>query len=215
MCADRTPPPCGTAPPPCGAAPTCAGRLPAETADVLAYLVAGIEQCNADVHTVQAAVDLMARGGRLLGDLRAVLSYDATLEPACAPAVRSLARAHRRPTTPGKLALALAEFAAVAAKRGDALVGLGDFDPAWIAEAEALAASLRRLPDQRRRGGRPAHAAITRRNRLVAVLLDRMKRVRAAARFVFRHSPEVARLAAPPSTPRRVRREEPAAPVET
>jgi len=73
--------------------------------------------------------------------------------------------------------------------------GVGEFDASLIHEATELAARLRELPA----GPKPRSNAETRalecRNRLLLLLTRRGKRVRSAARYVFRNHPEIARQA--------------------
>ena len=72
---------------------------------------------------------------------------------------------------------------------------LGGFDAALIEEARALAKKLRERSAQKLVGVPPGEqrAALELRNRVATLLHDRMNRVRAAARFVFRHDPDLVR----------------------
>jgi hypothetical protein len=92
------------------------------------------------------------------------------------------------------MALALEDFAALAAPHRDAINGLGGFDAALIDEAPRLAAELRALPRTRARTPEAA-AALADRNAKVAALYALVRTTRAAARFVFRAHPDIVREA--------------------
>ena len=95
-------------------------------------------------------------------------------------------------TAADSLAAELSDFAALARQEASGLQGLGGFDLSLMDEAESLARLLRERPtsplspDNTRR-------ALDVRNRVATLLIDRMSQVRAAARFVFRNHPEIAR----------------------
>jgi len=93
------------------------------------------------------------------------------------------------------LALALEGYAELANRNRDALAKLDGFDITLIDEARTLAASLRQqsaaalthsTADEQRQ-------ALALRNRLLTLLIDRVKRVRRAAGYVFRNFPDIAR----------------------
>lgn len=92
------------------------------------------------------------------------------------------------------LASELSDYAALAERHAGELDGIGGFEVALIAEARQLAAALR---DQ----GAPAAGrseevdALDLRNRLAALLTERIALARNAARFVFRHYPAIVRQA--------------------
>ena len=92
------------------------------------------------------------------------------------------------------LATELSDYAALARQEVENLKGLGGFSPALVDEARGLANKLR---EQRSQHVVPHHArrALDLRRRLATLLLERVMRVRAAARFVFRNHPEIARKA--------------------
>jgi hypothetical protein len=94
-----------------------------------------------------------------------------------------------------RLAGALDDYAHLAERYRDALDGLGGFSAAQIDESREVAAELRGRPAQVMVLSAEARQALDRRNKLAAVLLDRMSLVRAAARFVFRSAPEIVREA--------------------
>lgn len=90
------------------------------------------------------------------------------------------------------LAAELSDYAELAQREAQGLDGLGGFDLSLLGEAEELAKQLRE------RTTTPMAAENTRRaldlrNRVATLLVDRMTTVRAAARFIFRNQPEIAR----------------------
>lgn len=90
------------------------------------------------------------------------------------------------------LAAELSDYAELAQREAKGLDGLGGFDLSLLGEAEELAKQLRERPTT------PIAAENTRRaldlrNRIATLLVDRMTTVRAAARFIFRNQPEIAR----------------------
>lgn len=93
-------------------------------------------------------------------------------------------------TSTDSLAAELSDYAGLARQQLDGLSGLGGFDASLIDEAEQLAKRLRDRPTSPAENTR---RALDLRNRLATLLLDRLVTVRAAARFVFRHHPAIAR----------------------
>lgn len=90
------------------------------------------------------------------------------------------------------LAAELSDYAELAQREAKGLDGLGGFDLSLLGEAEELARQLRERPTT------PIAAENTRRaldlrNRVATLLVDRIATVRAAARFIFRNQPEIAR----------------------
>jgi hypothetical protein len=97
-------------------------------------------------------------------------------------------------TSADSLAAELCDYAALARQEAAGLHGLGGFEFALVDEAESVARQLRERPTT------PTSTESTRckldvRNRIATLLLNRMGQVRAAARFVFRNHPEIAREA--------------------
>jgi hypothetical protein len=90
------------------------------------------------------------------------------------------------------LAEALEELARFAEGYRAAIVGVGGFDPRQIDEALALARALRERALAPRRPPE-AREVLGLRNKLVALLRERIATVRAAARFVFRDHPAIIR----------------------
>jgi hypothetical protein len=97
----------------------------------------------------------------------------------------------------GRSALALARSLDDAAGLADAhraaIAGLGGFDLRQIDAARSLAAALRERARAPREQPAEKREALALRNKLVALLRDRLATVRAAARFVFRDHPEIIR----------------------
>lgn len=132
----------------------------------------------------------MERAQFLLTELRGVLEwyFDDGGENAGDAQLERLIEEHDGALSQDAVAAALFDFAELAGRHRDAINELGGFDAALIDEATAVARELRErsagpaaiepLPVQRQ--------ALELRNRLGSLLYDRMQRVRAAARFVFR-----------------------------
>jgi hypothetical protein len=90
------------------------------------------------------------------------------------------------------IAAELADTVALARQEVEGLKGLGGFDPALLDEAERLSKLLRERPTT------PMPAENTRRaldirNRIATLVVNKMYLIRAAARFIFRNHPEIAR----------------------
>lgn len=137
------------------------------------------------------------RGRFLLGELRAALVYhfDDGVTDARDEKLTRVTDAHDEdPRAADALAAALLDHAALAAECAEELDGMGGFSAAYIEEARKVAAALQNKPF-RVSPGPAAREAIELRNRLVALLMERVGAVRAAARFVFRDKPEVVREA--------------------
>jgi hypothetical protein len=146
-----------------------------------------------------SADDTMARGEFLLGELKDVLEwfFDDGVEDEGDAQLAKIAQTHAHDgNTAADLALALADYATLADPHRKELAGLGDFDDAVIDEARDASVSLRKLKDaQLSDDADKVKKARMLRDRLGILLYRRMSRVRAAARFVFRHHPEHQRLA--------------------
>jgi hypothetical protein len=79
--------------------------------------------------------------------------------------------------------------------RPDELGSLPGLTPEFLAEGEALQAALYNVRKGRTRGSDSLQAAVRQKNALVHILLDRVSRVRTAARFVYRNHPQIRKLA--------------------
>jgi hypothetical protein len=147
---------------------------------------------------VQAAADApMERAQFALRELRSALGFlfdDGVIDDNDARLER-LSAAYDQAFSQDDVAAALESYATLAEQHRDKLHGLGGFEAQVIAEAPELAKRLRnRSADQRvSKPGSEEGAALELRNRVAALLLERMNRVRAVARYVFRHQPELVR----------------------
>jgi hypothetical protein len=137
-----------------------------------------------------------ARGRHLLREMLATLTWHLD-DGDDAPARKQLADLRAARTKIGRsapaLATALEATARLAEPHRAALTGLGGFDSRQIDEAKRLAAALRARARAPRAQPEERREALALRNKLVALLRDRLATVRAAARFVFRDRPEIIR----------------------
>lgn len=135
----------------------------------------------------------LERGETVLDELSAALELvldDGVAEPADAALDLARQRLAADQSQAG-MAQALSDFAGVAEQVKARISTLGDFEPALIEEARQLSRTITAAgPPQR---GRPASPDLDLRNRMLTLLDRRVDRVRAAARYVYRHHPEVAR----------------------
>ena len=137
------------------------------------------------------------RARYVISEIRGVLQWyfdDGQLAQTDAQ-LAELVRAHEGAFSQDALAAALADYGALAAMHRDAIAGLGGFDAALIDEAPLLAERLR---DHSAGPAAPEpsvsrHHALELRNRVGALLYERVQRVRRAARFVFRWHPKLVR----------------------
>ncbi|MFO0591657.1 MAG: hypothetical protein U0441_29190 [Polyangiaceae bacterium] len=93
------------------------------------------------------------------------------------------------------LAAKCEDYAALGRQHESAIDGLGGFDIKLLDEAGELAAKLREHPTSPGNTESPTAKALAVRNQIANLLYARMNIVRAAARFVFRGSPEIIREA--------------------
>ncbi len=138
------------------------------------------------------------RGRRILAEIQAVLAYrfdDGVLEPADAHLAKIDADHANDPDSHDALALALEDYARFGKLHRETLDGLGEFSAALLDEALVVADEVRRLPSAPALATPDAKAALALRNRFFTLLAQRVSAVRAAARFVFRDHPDIARLA--------------------
>ena len=133
----------------------------------------------------------------VLGDIRATLEWafdDGQITGEDAQ-LSTLAEAHDNAYSYNAIAASLFDYAELAERHLDRLEGLGGFRRETIEEARTLARRLRD-PGAAQVDASPADgAALDLRNRLATLLYERMLRTRAAARFIFRRCPHVAREA--------------------
>ncbi len=142
-----------------------------------------------------AQPNVRARAQFVLGEIIAALGWwlnDGVQDDRDKQLAAVKAEYARGSTSADSLAAELSDYTALARQEAAGLEGLGGFEFALIDEAESLARQLRERPTS------PTSPENTRRtldirNRVATLLLDRMGQVRAAARFVFRNYPEIAR----------------------
>jgi hypothetical protein len=147
--------------------------------------------------TVQAAAGApMERAQFVLAELRSGLGFlfdDGVIDDNDARLER-LAAAYDEAFSQDDVAAALDAYSVLGEQNRDKLAGLGGFDATVMQEAPQLAKQLRdRSGDNLIAPGSDERAALDIRNRLITLLWDRMSRVRAVARYVFRHHPELIR----------------------
>jgi hypothetical protein len=99
--------------------------------------------------------------------------------------------------TAPNMALALEEYVGIAQMHAKEIDGLGEFDAKLIDEGQKLAVELRKSGPSAPPSAESA-AALAKRNRLLQLLDTRVRKVRNAARFVFRAHPEVVRQVTSP-----------------
>ncbi len=179
-------------------APAARATVDAATGDEIRSLVEAIQQAHASylLWTEPSPKGARAERGRfVLRELASVLEWhfdDGSDDEA--PWVAGRTGEGDEPESLAALAADLEDHARLAEPHRRALDGVGGFDARMIDEALEIAASLRARA--RAETLRPeALAAAALRDRLVALLVRRVSLVRAAARFVFRDDPGVARLA--------------------
>jgi hypothetical protein len=138
----------------------------------------------------------MDRAQYLLGEMRNTLEwyFDDGKTDASDAQLEALRKAHDRAVSQDDVAGALLEYAALARRHRSQIDGLEGFNAALIDEAPGIAAALRERSAGPETAEQPAvREALELRNRLGAMLLERMLLVRSAARFVFRAHPALVR----------------------
>ncbi len=139
------------------------------------------------------------RGEIILGELRATLEYffDDGVQNEDDVRLARLEEQHAQPLAQAALAGALEDYAALADLHRKPLEGFGGFDVELIDEARAVAKQIREASASRVAGASVTEqrSALELRNQIASLLLQKMNRVRAAARFVFRNDPAIVRRA--------------------
>jgi len=173
------------------------GRFGAKTgADILALQRATQEAQTRYLLTVEKNESPRARAESVLAEIRATLGwyFDDGVEDEKDEMLARLDAAHEGDSqSTDALASALDDYAHLAERHREALDGLGGFEAASLDEARALAAELRARPAQAEALSDQAREALLLRNKLAALLVERMGLVRSAARFVFRKQPDIVR----------------------
>lgn len=144
--------------------------------------------------------ELRARAEYVLDELESALEFildDGVDEPYDAQ-LAQLRDQHARPTSDPARAAALHAYASLARlpELALALTELEAFDEGLVAEAARLADALLLAPAAPVRPSPEVEALLAERNQLARLLVARVRLVRSAARYVFRHDPAIAREAA-------------------
>jgi len=180
-----------------GVAPT--GNLTPEVATEIRELQLATAAAHSEylVLVQGSPVAPLDRADFVLGEIRQSLEFlfdDGKQDDADAQ-LEQLRIAFAHSASQDAMALALEGYAALAGKYRDGLAKLQGFDSALIDEARTLAASLRQQS-----AAALTHAsadtqrqALALRNRLLNLLVERVKRVRRAAAYVFRNQPDIVR----------------------
>lgn len=142
------------------------------------------------------AADLMARATEVLADIRSTLQFllDHGQEDARAQQLARVREANTQLTSHDRMALALEHYADLANAFREELDELDNFDVRVLDVARELAVQLR-LRSAPKASEQDVKQAKRLRNQLWTLLQDRMRRVRAIARYVYRRYPEIARQA--------------------
>ncbi len=150
-----------------------------------AYLLAISPPNDASVDRARFVLDEIASSLEWLFDDGKIDERDAQLA--------AIVEAHKDdPDSEDALASELADYAGLANLVKKDLAKLGAFDMSLLAEAPMLVTALRERSALRSRtNNTEAGRMLEQRNRLAAVLSQRITRVRAAARYVFRHYPDI------------------------
>jgi len=175
-------------------------RLPIGLADTLLALQKEAQGLHTDwilVVDPNFNVQVRTRSEFVLGEIMAVVDFylDDGVQDDNDQRLAALVTDHAgRGASHAALALALEDFTALALPMRAELDGLIGFDAALLDEAPGLAEKLRALPVVLRPPPE-AEAARLRRDAKLAELYEVVRRVRKAARAVFRDQPEIARQA--------------------
>lgn len=155
-------------------------------------------QSKIDARGPSAGEDPLREADRIVSELRAALSFllEGGDAPEGAAALRRLREAYRGTRAHDAVALILERYAELGARHLSALESIG-VDRGLLDGALAEARELRARSATRieRRASPDEPDLLVVRNRLVAALQARMRKVRAAVRYVFRAHPELARTA--------------------
>ena len=167
-------------------------------ADLLALRSAVVEADAAYRRVPSRPASPAARGRQVVRAIAATLAwyFDGDDAGPGRAQMEVLRRAHGEVgRSAGALAVELEAWAALAERYRAALEGLGGFEARQIDEARAITGALRERSPASRGVPLAKREALALRNKLVALLRDRLATLRAAARFVFRDHPAIAREA--------------------
>ncbi|NUP09846.1 MAG: hypothetical protein HOW73_27685 [Polyangiaceae bacterium] len=147
----------------------------------------------------RASVDDVDRARFLVSELDACLAwlFDDGVEDDKDAQLEAVRGAHAdTPDSIDALAAELSDYAGLAAKYRAELEGVPEFESGWTGEARSLATSLRERPAGGAKPTKEQAEAMANRNRLLALLLQRVNLVRSATRFIYRNDPATARKVA-------------------
>lgn len=174
--------------------------LNASTADDILSLGEATQQANVR-YLLKASPGKAApfeRGRFLVGEIAATLGYlfDDGVENERDAQLAAVQASHAdTPDSNDALAAELDDYRGLATPYRSEIDGLGGFDLKLLDEAKVVAAELRDRPSTSAVLNDEAARALALRNRLAMLLAAKMGVVRSAARFVFRHHPNIVREA--------------------
>jgi hypothetical protein len=161
----------------------------------LLELVTAIVKADADAARGNEAVtgSPMSRAVHVLREIKTSLEFvfDDAEHSGADEQLAALAKKFSRPRSHDALAVALEAYAALADEHRAALGKLPVFDLGVLDEAWRLAGALRSRSGEAK--VRKLDDALATRNQLLALLQDRLGRIRRTARLLFRDHPEIAR----------------------
>jgi hypothetical protein len=180
---------------------TVSGLFDERIAAELLELAQAVLYTHAKFRSIKDPVPVapVARGEFLLSELKNALEFlfdDNKQDPKDGSLAR-LTESHFDTSSQDALAMSLEGFAFFAHGFRDRLALLPGFDPAMIDEAVEVAHRVRSQSYflQKHRGGRTERSqTLELRNCLTTLLVERMSAARRAARYLFRHDPEVLEL---------------------
>ena len=176
-----------------------ANRLPLSTADELASLTRAVTTANTALLLIvdPAVVDLGSKANELIDNLESAIEFllDDDVHEA---ADDQLAEIKAFDADAGQSSIALAQslnsYAALAEQLKPRLTAVDTaFDVGAIDAARSLARELLDRPAQPTSQSSEAREARLLRNQLLVLAMDRLNRVRKAARHVYRHHPNLVR----------------------
>jgi len=159
-----------------------------DLADAVQSAAAELEATKPNVAPVP-----LSEARRVLRELRAPLRF-LLGGPGATARVFAKLEQRSRPRSAYALASALEAHAALAETHAEKLARLGTFATDLPEQARRLASSLR-APRRDIAAARTRHAKMRMRDALATLLMDRVRAVRSAARFVFREQPQIAKKA--------------------
>jgi hypothetical protein len=161
----------------------------------LLELVTAIVKADADAsrENEPVAASPKTRAVQVLREIKTSLEFvfDDAEHTGADEQLAALAKKFSRPRSHQELAVALEAYAALGDEHRDALGRLPVFELVVLDEAWALAGALRSRAGELR--ARKLDDALATRNQLLALLQDRLGRIRRTARLLFRDHPEIAR----------------------